>query len=216
MAKQLAQFQINRLARKNKNLFDLANQYKNNSNALTGEYERSFSDYTDKRAEAMKPYEAAMTQYTSASEVYRAQADKYRERLQYHQNILADIAKTPYQQRGYYLTHARDGGSSMRDVVIDGVGRFREDRLPAGIIDVVENNQRKIYQKREAPSFNEVAPVAPTAPKAPVIEEFDKASFDQKRADLDMGYKRELGERRASKANAVGRKQARPLLQGAE
>lgn len=215
MAKKLAQFQINRLARKNKNLFDLANQYKNSSNALTGEYERSFADYTTKRTEAMKPYEAAMEQYNAASETYKNQAELYKARLQSHQMTLADISKTPYEQVSYYLTH-NDGSANYRDVVIDGVGRFREDRLPGNVIDVVENNQRKIYKKRVAPTFDAVAPVAPTAPEAPVIEEFDKASFDKKRADLETGYKRELGERRASKANAVGRKQARPLLQGAE
>lgn len=215
MAKKLAQFQVNRLARKNKNLIDLANQYKNSSNALAGEYERSFADYTAKRAEAMKPYEAAMEQYNAASETYKNQSELYKARLQSHQMTLADIAKQPYQQVGYYLTH-NDGSANYRDVVIEGVGRFREDRLPGNVIDVVENNQRKIYKKRDIPRFDAVAPVAPVAPTAPVIEEFDKASFDQKRADLETGYKRELGERRAAKTNAVSRKQARPLLQGAE
>lgn len=215
MAKQLAQFQINRLARKNKNLFELVNQYKNSSNALTGEYEKSFTDYTAKRAETMKPYEAAMVQYNSASESYKTQAEAYKARLQSHQATLAEISKNPYQQVGYYLTH-NDGSANYRDVVIEGVGRFREDRLPSNVIDVVENNQRKIYKKRAIPQFKEAAPVAPIAPEAPVIEEFDKASFDQRRAELDTSYKRELGERRASRSNAVGRKQARPLLQGAE
>ena len=63
-----------------------------------------------------------------------------------------------------------------------------------------------------APSFNAKAPTAPTAPELP---EFDDTEFEQRRAQLDTTYKRELGERRGARMSAVSRRSARPLLQGA-
>lgn len=63
--------------------------------------------------------------------------------------------------------------------------------------------------------FTEKAPTAPTAPKAPVIEDFDASQFEQQRTAAETTYKRELGERRSARKEAVSRTRARPLLQGA-
>jgi len=209
----LTQFQKKMAARRGTSSIDkLSRQYQEQIKNITGEYETSFADYTKKRAETMAPFEAATEQYKKDYSVYQTSASAYKSKLSDYQAVLADISKNPYEQVGYYLTHARDGGSSMRDVVINGVGRFREDRLPSNIIDVVENNQRKIYKKREAPAFTEKAPTAPIQPVAPEIPEFDTKTFEEKKALTEQTYQRELGERKAARLGAVSRKERRPLL----
>ena len=208
----LTQFQKKMAARRGTSSIDkLSRQYQEQIKNITGEYETSFADYTKKRAETMAPFESATEQYKKDYSVYETSASAYKSKLSDYQATLADISKNPYQQMSYYLTH-NDGSANYRDVVINGVGRFREDRLPSNILDVVENNQRKIYKKREAPKFTETAPSAPEQPVAPEIPEFDTKPFEEKKALAEQEFKRETSERKAARLGAVSRKERRPLL----
>lgn len=214
MATKLTQFQTARLARKSSDISNLVKQYKTGLSDVASQYQTSFAEYQKKRDEMMAPYEAATEKYKADFGAFETASAGYKTRLSDFQAKLAEVQANPMEQMSFYLTH-NDGSPNYRDVVINGVGRFREDRLPSGYIDVVENNQRKIYRKKAIPKFTEEAPVAPEIPTAPEIGEFDTSQFDAKRAEVESTYKRELGERRSARASAVSRKQARPLLQGA-
>lgn len=217
MAKKLTQFQEQRLMRKNRSIYDLANQYKSNVNALTGEYEKSFSEYTAKRNEAMKPYEAAMQTYTANTAAYEQSAAAYKQKLADYQKRLQDSIDNPQWDRVDYAYVDKPGTGGSTKWLQTAYGNFGWDNLPSGFRQSQETRYGPptLYKIRQVGAFTDKAPTAPEAPTAPVVEEFDKQPFEQKKAELEGNYKREIGERRAAKTNAVSRKQARPLLQGA-
>lgn len=64
------------------------------------------------------------------------------------------------------------------------------------------------------PTFSERAPSAPSAPQVPQIAGFDETQFEQKRTQLQQGFQREVGERKGARLAVVGRRGARPLLEG--
>lgn len=65
------------------------------------------------------------------------------------------------------------------------------------------------------PEFTEERPPEPVAPVAPVIEEFDTSQFDERRAQLQEGFQRDVAARRGARLSAV-RRQSRTLLSGAQ
>lgn len=209
MATKLPQFMQQRLSRKSSDITRLTSQYKNQINAMTGEYEKSYADYTTKRNEIMAPYEAAVGQYQQQFTGYEEALAGYKQRLADYTAKLQDAYDNPLENLG--KPQRRGGFRGAVQLNIDG-GWYSQNSIPEGY--TYENGN--LYKRKEPGKFEEKAPTAPTLPTAPVVEEFDTKQFDAKRAELDTGLKRELGERKAAKVNAVGRKQARPLLQGAE
>lgn len=198
-----------RLARKTSDITKLADQYKSQINAVTGEYEKSFADYTAKRNQTMAPYEAAVGQYQQEYKGYEEALAGYRQRLADYTAKLEDINKNPLEvipTDQYKVSRLIRFGTSL---TIDGKS-YKDTELPEDY--TFENNV--LYKRRNPGTFTDKAPTAPTAPTAPAVEEFDTTQFDAKRKELETGLKRELGERRASKIGAVSRKAARPLLQG--
>lgn len=210
------QFIQQRLARKSSDITRLTSQYKNQINAMTGEYEKSYADYTAKRNEIMAPYEAAVGQYQQQFTGYEEALAGYKQRLADYQARLQDVYDRPLEEMPVKLIGMGRGGMAFdlngQRYMANSV-KWGYQTLPDGY--TFDTNTNKLYKERSAGKFEEKAPTAPTLPTAPVVEEFDTKQFDAKRAELDMGLKRELGERKAAKVNAVGRKQARPLLQGA-
>jgi hypothetical protein len=65
------------------------------------------------------------------------------------------------------------------------------------------------------PTFNRERPPEPVAPTAPKIDEFDSSQFDQRRAQLQEGFQREVAERKGARLSAV-RRRSRTLLSGAQ
>lgn len=200
------QFIQQRLARKSSDITRLTSQYKNQINAMTGEYEKSYADYTAKRNEIMAPYEAAVGQYQQQFTGYEEALAGYKQRLADYTAKLQDAYDNPLEQLNTQRRATRGGQQFLIDGSWKTAGQLGNEYTVEGT---------NIYKRKDPGKFEEKAPTAPTLPTAPVVEEFDTKQFDAKRAELDMGLKRELGERKAAKVNAVGRKQARPLLQGA-
>jgi hypothetical protein len=203
----LPQFMQQRMSRKTSDITRLASQYKGQVDAMTGEYEKSFADYTTKRNEIMAPYEAAANEYQQQFTGYEVALTGYKQRLADYQAKLQDVYDKPLEQLNVERRVVRGRGQQF---LIDGnwmtSGQLGDDYTVEGTT---------VYKRRSAGTFNEKAPAAPTAPTAPTVEAFDTTQFDARRAELDSGLKREIGERKAAKTNAVNRKQARPLLQGA-
>lgn len=209
------QFIQKRLARKTSSITRLTDEYKRQVNAITGEYEKSFADYTAKQKEVMDPYSSLVAQYQQQYKGYEESLAGYRQRLADYTNRLEDINKNPLEvipTDQYKVSRLIRFGTSINmggKSYSIGDGSQASD-LPEGY--TFENNV--LYKKREPGTFTEKAPAAPTAPEAPTIQEFDTSKFEAQRAELGAGLKRELGERRAAKLGAVSRKQVRPMLQG--
>jgi hypothetical protein len=193
MATVLPQFKLRQLARRGtSDIGRLAKQYKSSIDAITGEYETSFSTYQAGVTEKLKPYEAAVAQYSAALPAYDVQAAAYRQRLEDYNTTLAEIEKNPVTER--------------TERVVTGKTWYGKKKY--GDITV--------YDPKPIPQFTEVAPALPAIPVAPTIEEFDEGEFGTKRAEAETTFKREVGERRAARLGAVSRKMTRPMLRGAE
>lgn len=206
MAKQLTQFQMARVARKSSDITRLASQYKNSVNDLSGQFQSSFDEYQKKRDEIMAPYNAATDKYKADFSTYETNLSDYKGKLADYQKRLADVTANPLEKVNAQVIEGSRIGIRFN---IDGK-LYRPSDLPEGY--TVEG--RNLYKARSAGTFDAKAPTAPEVPTAPTVEEFDSSQFDAKRAELDTGYKREVGERKSSRASAVSRKAARPLLQG--
>lgn len=212
--------------RKTADITRLADQYKRNVEALTGEQDKAFSAYRADVGAKMGPYESALADYQVSFTAYESQAAAYRQRLDQYQAVLADIAANPKETvnttssrlgkisrgvEGWYTTVegreyteaqlAQMGWEPVYDWRSQGRTQWKE-----GIKAVVRD--------RAVPTFTEKAPEAPVAPTAPQIDEFDTTQFDARRAQLETGFQRELGERKGARMTAVSRKTARPLLGG--
>lgn len=204
----------------------LAQQYKKNVESLTGDYQKSFGEYQARTAEQMKPFEEQMAKYkTDLYPAYQQQVEAYQSRLNQYQAALADIEKNPSEMVDARFTQTRGG----RTYIIDGKA-YSERNLPEGyfVEDVTRQEQRvnrgrpitvdvteqKLFRARSLPTFTEKAPEAPQAPAAPQVAAFEASQFDQRRGQLETEFKREVGERKASRLAAVSRSSRRPLLQG--
>lgn len=212
----LPEFMQKRLARKTTDITRLTDQYKQQVDAMTGEYTKSFDAYTAKRNETMAPYEAAVGQYQQQFTGYETALAGYKQRLaDYTAKLqasidtpLAEVARDKYKAEGVMRYGTR--------LQIDGNWYSAGDGIQASDLpDGYTYESGKLYKATAPGKFEEKAPSAPEAPTAPVVEEFDTTQFDAKRKELSSNLSRELGERKAAKTNAVSRKQARPLLQGA-
>lgn len=192
MARKLTQFQKARLSRRIGGIDQLAMQYQKNVQQITGEYQQAFGQYQQGVTAKMAPYEAALSQYQNVDfPAYEEAAARYQRQLDAYNRELEAIAADPViQKQGSQWTSR------------DWLGRRKR-------IDYV------YYEPKPIPEFTAKAPTAPDAPTPPTIEPFDTSEFDQKRAQAQTTYKREVGERRAARQSAVSRRSARPLMQGA-
>lgn len=194
--------------RRTSDLDRLSQQYKKNVQNLTGDFEKSFSQFQKQRAETMAPYEAELEKYkTQIYPDYEKQVEGYRQRLDAYNAALEDVQANPVQLVGRTI----GGGKRGFMYEIDGQRYSERAGLPEGYS--VDENQN-LYKSRPIPQFNERAPVAPAAPQAPQVAAFDTEAFEQRKAGLETEFKREVGERKAGRMAAVSRRTARPMLQG--
>jgi hypothetical protein len=184
------QFNQARAGRRSGGLNRLANEYKQQIAAMTDDYAKQFSSYQERVNATMAPYEAAMRQYQTVDQPqYQTRVAEYNTRLEAYRAQLADLEANPLIER-------------------QGEARFR------GMTGNTRTLPYTYYEPRPIPTFTEKMPELPAAPKAPEIESFDSSQFDAKRQLVSTTMQREVGERRASRMNAV-RRSSRGLLQGA-
>jgi hypothetical protein len=205
MATQLTQYQMARVARKSSDITRLASQYRNSVNDLSGQFQSSFADYQKKRDEIMAPYNTAVDQYKADFTTYETNLAGYKTKLSDYQARLADVSANPLEQLDVQRRVTRQGQQFLIDGAWKTSGQLGDEYTVEGTT---------LYKARSAGKFDATAPKAPDAPVQPAVDAFDSTQFDAKRAELDTGYKREVGERKAARASAVSRKSARPLLQG--
>jgi len=208
----------------------LSQQYQKDISALTGDYEQSFAGFQAEREKQMQPYNLAAEQYKTSMADYETQAAAYRSKLGEYQATIADIEKNPSEM---VPMNFRRAGRSGRIFTIDG-REYNERNLPENyflenvvvgkadiknrsgqVIGQRDATEERLFRTRTAQPLTEKAPVAPTAPEMPELAGFDETSFQTRRGELETGFKREVGERKAARQRAVSRKTARPLLQGA-
>jgi len=196
----------------------LAQQYKRNVEALTGEYESAFGQFQQKRNEAMAPFEAEFAKYkTEAFPAYEQQMAGYKQRLDEFQKQLQFVEANPKERFDFRNNNFVSAAGEA--LPISNPATTTSGQLEAmGYEPIIEWRGRYGYlvgvnRERQVPTFTEKAPEAPKAPAAPQAAEFDDAPFEQRRAALETDFKREVGERRAGRMSAVSRRSARPMLQ---
>lgn len=187
-----------RLARKTSSIDQLSKQFRQQVAALTGEQEQAFSTYQAGVKEKMAPFESALAQYqTKDFPAYEAASAAYKGRLQAYEAQLAEIRANPTTtMTGYYQEKVPRWG-------LFGLAGYETKVIP--------------YQYEEPkplPTFTETAPKAPAAPARPEIAAFSDEPFQARRAVLEEGLQRELGERRSARLAAVSRR-SRSMLAGA-
>lgn len=171
----------------------LAQEYKKNVRAMTGEYQSAFADYQAKTTEQMKPFEEQMAKYKTADlPAYEA-------------------AKLNYQQQ-------LDAYNAQLNALKNDPGTPRQEKVYAGKTwyGKKKYTTTTVYDPKPAPTFDAKMPEVPNAPTAPTIEQFDSSQFDKRRQQLQTNLQREVGERRAGRMSAVSRKSLRPMLQGSK
>lgn len=176
----------------------LAQQYRKNVEALTGEYQASFGQYQQRVAEQMRPFEEQMEKFKAADmPAYEAAKAQYQQELDAYNAKLEALKADP---------------------TVTKIGKYKEKVPRWGLFGLAgyETKTRtyKYEEPKPVPTFNAKMPEAPTAPTAPTIEKFDSSQFEQRRTQLQSELQRELGERRAGRMSAVSRRAARPLMQG--
>lgn len=206
------QYQKRMMVRKTSDLTRLAEQYKQNIQAMTGQYETEFANYQKQRDELMAPYEAAVKQYKEVQmPQYEAAAADYQRRLDDFNRAMSDYEANPKELVNAKVTFYPKGGTFF---TIDGK-TYSGSNLPKEYSVELNGKNTKVYRDRPMPIGPGNAPTAPSSPQAPNIPEFDSAPFEQKKAQLQTEFQRETGERKDARLAAVGRKASRPLLQGA-
>lgn len=213
----------------------LADQYKKNVEAITGEYQQSFGAFQAEQTRKMEPYNVAAEQYKTAMGEYEKQAADYRGKISAYQKAIEDFP-TSAGEKVNAPTWANRGGSGF----VIGGQQYRKDDLPANyfIADVMGEVPETVMQgagrgARRVPTgrmvtakvgeelrmrtppgaFSEKMPTAPTAPTMPELGEFDASTFQAKRGEAETTFKREVAERKAARLGAVGRRATRPMLQ---
>lgn len=227
----ITQAQMRMLQRRRTTDIDrLAQQYRKNVQAMTGEYQTAFSDYQGRVAEQMKPFEEQMAKYKAADmPAYEAAKASYQQQLDSYLAQLQDIQQNPNE---VVNAPVRTAGRSGRIFTIDG-RQYGERNLPQGyflesvvtgtadrknrsgqVIGKYDITEEKLFKSKPVPTFTEQAPVAPTAPTAPEIAAFDESKFEQRRGQLQQEFTREVGERKAGRIGAVSQRSRRSMLQG--
>jgi len=213
----------------------LADQYKKNVEAITGEYQQSFGAFQAEQTKKMEPYNVAAEQYKTAMGEYETQAQSYRNKLTAYQKAIEDFP-TSAGEKANVPTRVIRGNTFY---TIGGV-QYPKTDLPANyfIADVMGEVPETVRQgqgrgARNVPTgrmvtakvgeelrvrtppgaFSEKMPTAPTAPTMPELGEFDASTFQAKRGEAETTFKREVAERKAARLGAVGRRATRPMLQ---
>jgi hypothetical protein len=190
--KELTQFQRARLSRRLGGIDQLATQYQQNIQQITGEYQQAFGQYQEGVTAKMVPYEAALSQYQSVDfPAYQEAAARYQSELDAYNRELEALAANPVTER---VERVKTGETWY--------GKSKYSYVT-------------FFDPKPIPEFTDRAPSAPSAPSPPTIEPFDTSEFDQNRTQAQSTYQREVGERRGARMNAVSRRSARPLMQGA-
>ena len=176
----------------------LAQQYKRNVEAMTGEFQTAFGEYQGRVAEQMKPFEEQLAKYKAADmPAYEAAKAQYEQQLDAYTQKLKELEADP---------------------VVKKTGTYQEKVPRWGLFGLAGyETKTRTYEYEEAkplPTFEGKMPEAPAAPTAPTIEKFDTTKFDQRRAQLQSELQREVGERRSGRLAAVSRRSSRPMLQG--
>ena len=199
----LPQYKQRQIARRSTSDIDrLAKQYKSSVDAITGEYQTAFTGYQTGVAEKMKPFDEQMKTYKeSLLPTYESQKNLYKQKLDSYNEVLADLEKNPVV--------AKEGIKRIYNPFWNPVSNEY-----TGPMYVEE--PYTYYEERPIPKFTDTAPKTPDIPVAPDIEAFDSTQFEAKKTQAQDAFKREVGERRASRVSAVSRKGARPLLSGAQ
>lgn len=209
-------YQKRMMLRKQSDLTRIAEQYKKNIEAMTGQYQSEFAAYQKQRDELMAPYEAAVKQYREVQmPQYESAAAAYRQRLENFNNSLSDYEANPEQRQAVFQIV----GGSPAAWQVKNLSTGKVGQMPSSAIDDLrsqgyEQDGSTFYKvtTRAVPKFNEKAPVAPAAPTAPQLPEFDQEKFEQQRAQLQTSYQREVGERKGARLAAVSRRTSRPLM----
>jgi len=224
----LPQFKQRQLARRTSSDLDrLAAQFRSGVDSITTKYQKAFGTYQQTVAEKMAPFEAAVANYqTKDMPAYEEALAKYRKQLDAYNAQIKDIEANPYQSFKYRVEYGKQGTlykeATTGKLVDDFLSSVTSDRygdLPQipgqGAYDKATKTYTAYYTRKVPEAFTEKAPAAPQAPQAPDIGAFDSSAFESKKAELQSAFTREVGERRAAKLGAVGRRSARPMLQGA-
>lgn len=193
MATRITQAQLRRVARRagGSDLTRMADQYRQQVEAMSSQYESEFSNYQRTVAEKMAPFEEKMRQYESvARPQYESALAEYNRKLEEHRAQVAAIEADPVTER----------------VQREQVGRTWYGRRQYADVTY--------FDPKPIPTFNERAPELPQAPVAPEVQAFDSSRFDARRQELGQSMQREVGERRAARMNTVARR-SRTLLRGA-
>lgn len=192
-----------RLMRRQTDLTRLADQFRKNIEGMTGEYQSAFANYQKSAAEQLAPYEEAVRRYKEQDipAFERAKSD-YESRLEQFNQALADYESNPTER----IQNQKFLGGRGQLIQIEGKTYSLNDPKFAGNISIKrEGNTPVAYRDRPIPKMSGRAPSAPSAPERPAIAEFDSSQFEQKRAQLQQDYTREVGERRSAKLAAVRR-----------
>ena len=213
------QYQKRMMVRKNSDLTRLSQQFGKDIGSTTSAYEKAFGDYQKQRDELMAPYDAAVKNYQDVLYPQYEQASaNYKTKLEQFNNSLSNFqAKTkvdaPFQLKLDLLK-----GTAEQIWNIDGQ-KISTKNLPSGYSTETPPKGTKdrffdLYKDNPVPTFSDKAPSAPSRPEAPVITPFDDTTFKKQSQDLQAGFTRDLGSRKASRLNVIGRKSSRPLMGG--
>lgn len=193
------QYQKRMKVRRMSDIERLAREYSKNVQAMTGQYEQSYAAYQKDVAAKMAPYEAEVARYQSElMPAFESQKAAYQSKLDQYNAMLAEIAKDPVIERTNTKT--------SYVYVSDPMSAFFGGYMPV-------QQTYKTYEKKPIPAFTEKAPTAPAAPVRPAVQEFDTSKFAASKAQAESTFKREVGERKAARLGAVGRRITRPMLQ---
>lgn len=190
------------MRRRTSDLERLASQYKKNIEGMTGEYQTAFANYQKSAAEQLAPYEEAVRRYKEQDipAFEQAKAD-YESRLDAFNQAMADWEANPTERINAKVSANRSGTTFFID------GKTYSSRNLPGDITVKSVGRRatdvEVYRDRPMPKMRGSAPKAPNAPERPAVAEFDSSPFEQKRAQLQQDYSREVSERKGARLNAV-------------
>ena len=123
-------YQKRMMLRKQSDLTRIADQYKQNIEAMTGQYESEFASWQKQRDELMAPYEAAVKQYKEVQmPQYEAAAAGYRQRLDQFNQSLANFE--PETIKPYFDIVGGTGQSfTLKNLATGKVGQ-----VPASALD---------------------------------------------------------------------------------
>jgi hypothetical protein len=214
-----SEYQKRMMVRKNSDLTKLSSQFGKDVNASTSAYEKAFGDYQKQSDELMAPYNTAVKNYQDVLYPQFEQAtSNYKTQLEQFNNSLANFQPKSIVNAPFTLKADLQKGTAEQIWNIDGKS-ISTKNLPSGYSYEVapkgtKNRFYDLYKDNPVPTFSDKAPSAPSRPEAPVIPPFDDTTFKKQSADLQSGFSRDLGSRKAARLNVIGRKSSRPLMGG--